>query len=185
MNPPPLFASRLKSLPLVSRLGLYGTRGGLVMRSGFQTVIGTVSETRYVQWLPSGAVVYPRRVLEEYSFDEWFRGYSYLEDLDFSYTLSKKLRLAIVADARFHHYPSTIGRVNPNSFGKSEVRNRLYFVRKHPELSLALCSIALSLRTLISLFLGVLKFQGAHFKRACGNIVGLVSVLTRSTGAVA
>jgi GT2 family glycosyltransferase len=185
MNQPPLFASNLKSLPLVSRLGLYDSRGGLVMRSGFQTVLGMASETRYVQWLPSGAVVYRRRILEEYCFDEWFGGYSYLEDLDFSYTLSKRFRLAVVASARFHHYPSSVGRINPFVFGKREVTNRLYFVRKHAELSPALCCVALSIRAMISTFLGLTKFEGAYFQRAWGNIVGLVSVATHGTEAMA
>ncbi len=185
MNQPPIYASKLKSLPLVSRLGLYDSRGGLVMRSGFQTVMGIVNGTRYVQWLPSGAVVYRRQVLEACSFDEWFRGYSYLEDLDFSYTLSKKYRLAVVANARFNHYPSSVGRISPYLFGKKEVTNRWRFVRKHPELSPALCWVALSIRALISTFLGLTSFEGTHFQRAWGNIVGLVSVATQRAGPVA
>ena len=185
MNHPPLYAAKLKSLPIVSRLGLYDSRGGLVMRSGFQTLMGSVSETRYVQWLTTCAVVYRRQVLEKYSFDEWFRGYSYLEDLDFSYTLSKRFRLAVVANSRFYHYPSSIGRIDPYAFGKREVTNRLRFVRKHQELSPALCYVALSLRALMSTFLGLTRFEGAFFKRAWGNIVGLVSVAADGTEAVA
>ncbi|MGO8787124.1 MAG: glycosyltransferase family 2 protein [Terriglobia bacterium] len=185
MNPPPRDASRLKSLRLVSRLGLYDSRGGLVMRSGFQTVIGIVSETRYVQWLPSGAAVYPRRILEEYCFDEWFRGYSYLEDLDFSYTLGKMYKLAVVANAQFHHYPSEIGRLDPYVFGKREVVNRFHFVRKHTELSPALCAFVLANRTLMSVILGVTTLRGAHLRRAWGNLVAVCSGLTHGSGSVA
>jgi hypothetical protein len=185
MNQPPLYASRVKSLRLVSRPGLYDSRGGLVMRSGFQTVIGIVPETRYVQWLPSGAVVYPRHIMEQYSFDERFRGYSYLEDLDFSYSIGKKYKLAIVANARFHHYPSTIGRIDPYVFGKREVANRFRFVRKHRELSPALCCVALFIRALLSLLLGVTRFEAAYFRRAGGNLVALFSSLTHGLKPVA
>ena len=185
MNQPPRYASRLKSLRLVAWLGLYDARGGLVMRSGFQTVIGIVSETRCVQWLPSGAAVYPRRILEEYSFDEWFHGYSYLEDLDFSYTLGKKYKLAVVANAQFHHYPSEIGRLDPYVFGKREVVNRLHFVRKHAELSPALCAFALAVRALMSIFLGVTRLERAHLRRAWGNLAAVFLILTRGSGAVA
>jgi glycosyltransferase involved in cell wall biosynthesis len=178
MNQPPLYGSRVKSLHLVSRLGLYDSRGGLVMRSGFQTVMGIVPETRYVQWLPSGAVVYPRHILQQYSFDEWFRGYSYLEDLDFSYSIGKKYKLAVVANARFYHYPSTVGRIDPYAFGKREVANRFRFVSKHRELSPALCAVALMTRAVLSVLLGVTRFEAAYFPRAWGNLVALFSSLT-------
>ena len=185
MNQAPRYASRLKSLRLISRLGLYDSRGGLVMRSGFQTVIGIVPETRYVQWLPSGAAVYPRRILEEYCFDEWFCGYSYLEDLDFSYALGKQFKLAVVADAQFRHYPSEIGRLNPYVFGKREVVNRFHFVRKHSELSPALCGLALAIRASMSVFLGVTRLKGAYFRRALGNFVAVFSSLTHRFSPVA
>ncbi|MFZ0964135.1 MAG: glycosyltransferase [Terriglobia bacterium] len=185
VNHPPLFASRLKSLRLASRLALYDARGGVVLRSGFHTLLGCVSQNQYVQWLPSTAVVYRRQVLAEQSFDEWYQGYSYLEDLDFSYSISRKYKLAVLAGARFCHYPSPIGRTDPYLFGKKEVLNRLHFVRKHPELSPAPCYVALFMRTLISTFLGLTKLEGAYFKRAWGNIVGLVSVVTHGTEAMA
>jgi glycosyltransferase involved in cell wall biosynthesis len=179
INQPPLYAPRLKSLPIVSRLGLYDSRGGLVMRSGFQTVLGIVTENRYVQWLPSGAVVYPRHVLNGHFMDEWFGGYSYLEDLDFSYDLGKKYKLVVVANARFSHYPSPIGRVDSYAFGKMEVANRLHFVKKHPELSPACCVLALAIRTLMSIFLGLRHRDGSYFRRAWGNVVGLAFVSAR------
>jgi hypothetical protein len=128
-------------------------------------------------------VVYRRQVIEKYSFDEWFRGYSYLEDLDFSYTLGKEYRLAVVANAQFHHYPSEIGRLNPYVFGKREVVNRLYFVKKHPELSPALCVFALAVRFLMSIVLGVTRLEGEHFRRAWGNLVAALSSLPRGAGA--
>jgi GT2 family glycosyltransferase len=179
MNQPPLYASRVKSLRLVSRLGLYDSRGGLVTRSGFQTVIGIVPATRYVQWLPSGAVVYLRHILQQYSFDEWLRGYSYLEDLDFSYRIGKKYKLAVVANAHFHHYPSASGRIDQYVFGKREVANRLRFVSKHREFSPALCYLGLVVRALLSLFQGITRFEAGLFRRAWGNLVGLFSSLTR------
>lgn len=184
MNQPPLFASRLKSLGFVSKLALYDSRGGVVLKSGFHTVIGAVTKTQYVQWLPSGAVVYRRHILEKHSLDEWYGGYSYLEDLDFSYDLGKKYKLAVVAGARFYHYPSRLGRIDSYAFGKIEVANRFHFVRKHPELSRVRCFFALMIRLLISVFLGLRNLDGSYFKRAGGNIVGLVSVFTHGVAPV-
>jgi glycosyltransferase involved in cell wall biosynthesis len=185
VNHPPLFASRLKSLKLASRLGLYDARGGKVLRSGFQTLLGFVLQTQYVQWLPSTAVVYQRQVLAEHAFDEWFQDYSYLEDLDFSYSISRKYQLAVLAGARFYHYPSPVGRTDPFRFGKKEVLNRLYFVRKHPELSPAACALALAVRAAMSIMLGVRNFEGEYFRRVLGNLIAASSSLTGGLGPAA
>jgi len=174
VNHPPRDFPGLKSLKFASRLALYDTRIGMVLRSGFHTQLGCISRTQYVQWLPSTAVVYHRQVLADFPFDEWYQGYSYLEDLDFSYSLGKKYKLAVVANAQFHHFPSKIGRMDAYSFGKKEVINRFRFVKKHPELSPGLCCLALAVRAGMSVVLGFARFDGWHFKRAGGNIIGLL-----------
>jgi GT2 family glycosyltransferase len=174
VNYPSLDAWRLKTLRLTSRLGLYDSRKGVVLRSGVHTMMPAIHENIYVQWLPTYAVVYSREVLAEFHFDEWFESYSYLEDLDFSYRIGMKYKLAVVADARFYHYPSEVGRPSPYLFGKKEVLNRLHFVSKHPELSRPLCWSALCIRTLMSVFLGITRFDGHYFQRVAGNVTGFV-----------
>ena len=172
VNYPSLDAPGLKSLRLTSRLGLYDSRKGLVLRSGIHTMMPAIIEDTYVRWLSSMAAVFRRRVLGEFTFDEWFENYSYLEDLDLSYRIGKKYRLAGVADARFYHYPSEVGRPSAYLFGKKEVLNRLYFVSKHPELSRSHCCLALFLRTLMSVILGLTRFQASQFTRVAGNLAG-------------
>jgi GT2 family glycosyltransferase len=184
MNHPEVMAAGFKSSALVSWLGFYSPQKGAVLKSGTHTMIGCPSETIYVSWLPTYAVVYRRDVLADFSFDPWFKGYSYLEDLDFSYRISRNHKLAVVADSCFHHYPSNIGRTEPYKFGKKEVLNRVHFVAKHPELSRLRCGLALSLRCLVSIFLGLTKLEGSFFKRAAGNLAGFVSWLTRQPESV-
>jgi len=173
LNDSPRPASWLKGRKITSRLGLYGTKKGAVLRSGFQVPFGHVSETIYVDWLPTYCVVYSRDVVEKYSFDEFFKGYSYLEDLDLSYRIGKKYRLAVVADARFYHYPSEIGRPDSYLFGKKEVINRLYFVSKHTEFSRPLCWFSLFVRMLLSMFEGFRQLEASHLQRVAGNLAGL------------
>jgi GT2 family glycosyltransferase len=175
INSPPLYASRLKSLRAVEMIGLYSKNRGRVLPSGFHTIIDYLPETMFVQWLPTGAVVWRRKILEQFKFDEWFVGYSYLEDLDFSYRVGKWYHLAVVSDARYYHYPASEGRGDSYVFGKREVANRLYFVRKHPELSLRKCYLSLVVRILISLSRGVGERKPEYFQRALGNILGLLS----------
>jgi len=173
-NHPPLDWPFLKRLPLVERLGLYSGRGGAVTSSGFQTMIGPVDATAWTDWLPSGASVWRREIFRRFRFDEWFAGYSYLEDLDFSYRVGKAARLAVVAPARYRHLPAAGGRGTGYAFGVREVLNRTHFVCKHAELSIAKCRAALGLRSLISLAFAVRERQPSYAARAFGNAVGLV-----------
>jgi GT2 family glycosyltransferase len=144
--------------------------GGRVLASGFPTPIYPVGENARVQWLETIAVVFRREVAERFQFDEFFAGYSYLEFLDFTYTISKQCKLYVVSDAWVTHHSSPIK--NSYLLGKKQVVNRIYFVRKHRELSLPRCLGALSLHTGFNLALGLILRDGGHLKRALGNAVG-------------
>ena len=172
-NSPPRRKPLLKHSNLAERLGLYSSRPGSVSLSGWHTVVGEVNETLFVEWLPSGASVFRREVFRKSVFDEFFHSYSYLEDLDFSYTISRRGCLAIVADAGFNHYPSPGGRVSARQFGRFEVRNRLYFVRKH-HLSLPRCYVGLAIRWGMSVSSALLRRDSGLFKRALGNLEELM-----------
>jgi len=177
VNHPPLFASGLKQLPLAERFGLYSAKQGAVLPSGFQVMLIALDENRPVQWLPSGTSVWRREVFGEYRFDEWYAGYSYLEDLDFSYEVGKKYKLVVVAEARQFHYPSPRCRLDGYRFGLREVANRLHFVRKHGELSVAKCYAALSMRAILSLAMAVRERNRDYLRRTAGNVVGLAKSL--------
>jgi len=178
-NHPLLYASRLKRSVLAKRLGLYGDERGKVLPSGFQTMIGRVTEDVFVEWLPSGAAVWMSSILGTFQFDEWYEGYSYLEDLDFSYRVGKAFRLAVVADALYFHYPASSGRGDGFVFGRREVRNRLYFVGKNRELSMARCRMALLARTAMSFFLFVRERKRTYLDRAAGNFLELLGTGSR------
>ena len=183
MNPPPTSGTKLKATTLVEWLGLYSRQKGVVMPSGWQTLTGTVSETIFADWLPSTAAIWRREVFDDYMFDENFDGYSYLEDLDFSYSVGKQYMLAVVADAKYWHYSSLFGRVNQYKFGKIEVRNRIYLVKKHG-LSLSRCYFGILIRFFMTIGNGLRTGECSHFRRAIGNCIGFVqsfSLLTSSS----
>lgn len=170
----------LKRSFVAHSLGLYDRRPGAVARSGFQTMIGRPAKTLRVSWLPTGASVWRREVFREFRFDDGFEGYSYLEDLDFSYRVGKVYGLAVVADARCRHLQAEDGRESGYAFGQREVRNRLYFVKKHPELSPVRCYAALVLRMVMSLTQAARNGRTALLGRAAGNAVGLARSLLGS-----
>jgi GT2 family glycosyltransferase len=176
-NHPPLDLAGLKRTPIAEALGLYARRGGAVTASGFQTMIGPVEATAWADWLPTGASVWRREIFRGHRFDEWYSGWSYLEDLDFSYRVGRAYRLAVVASARYRHLPAAGGRPGGFAFGVREVLNRLHFVRKHDELSPARCRAALMARLLMSLAFAVREMDASYAARAFGNAAGLARAL--------
>lgn len=173
-NHPPFAGNEWKRSRVLDWLGLYGSRPGSVSASGWATAHGRCESTERVEWLPSGAIVWRRDVWEELGFDEFFSGYSYLEDLEVSYRASRRWELFVVADALYWHLPADEGRMARFSFGKTEVRNRLYFVRKHG-LSRGRCWSTLCLRCLLSLAEGVLRPEADPLRRAAGNAVQMAA----------
>jgi GT2 family glycosyltransferase len=173
-NHPPLDWPLLKRARFAESLGLYARRGGSVTPSGFQTMIGPVAITEWTDWLPGGASVWRREIFRRHRFDEWFDGYSYLEDLDFSYRVGRTSRLAVVATARYLHLQAPGGRGGGYAFGLREVLNRVHFVKKYPEFSPGKCYAALSARLLMSLALAARERKASFVARAFGNTVGLV-----------
>jgi len=174
-------AAWLKGLWLIRWSGLYSDRPGRVMPSGWQTLAANVPETLEVEWLSSCASVWRWKVLAKHRFDEFFDGYSYLEDLDFSYSVGREYRLAIVAKAGFCHYPSPGGRGSSYHFGKVEVRNRLYFVRKHG-LSVGRCYLGLLIRVLITAGSALLRLSRCGLARAGGNLAAIARDLVALGG---
>jgi hypothetical protein len=126
-------------------------------------------------------VAWRRSALEAAGFDEYFDSYSYLEDLDISYSIGKHSKLAIVADAGYRHFPGVGGRVSNRRFGRLEVRNRLYFVRKHG-LSVPRCLLAIAVRLFMTLSSALLRLDAAQFARAAGNLEGLITGLPARSG---
>ena len=173
VNHPAMDLAGFKRTPLAEALGLYARRGGTVTASGFQTMVGTVEAIQWTEWLPNGASVWRREIFYGHLFDEWYTGYGYLEDLDFSYRVGRTYRLAVVAAARYRHLPAGGGRPAGFAFGVQEVLNRLHFVKKHHDLSTVKCRAALAARLAMSLALAVRGRDASFAARAFGNAVGL------------
>ena len=102
--------------------------------------------------------------------------------MDFSYRVGKNYKLVVVADAKYYHYSSHAGQFNYFIFGKSEVLNRLYFVRKNKELSILKCYFSLILRAFLNLALSIKEAKIIYFDRFCGNIVSILGTLAGKEG---
>lgn len=145
---------------------------GIVLPSGYNTLMCPAPKTKEVQWLFGGATVWKSKIFDEFLFDGWFEGTGLCEDLDFSYRVGKKFKLFVIADAKVDHLTGTAGRRRNVWFGASQIKNRYYFVKKNKELSKALCLWAGLGQLLENMALGVLSLSGHYFLRVWGNLMG-------------
>jgi len=150
---------------------------GEVLASGFQSRPFPLNGATPVQWIPGYAMIFRRKVLEEFKFDEWFGGYARFEDADLTYRVSRKYDLFVLQDARIRH-PARLEAVDfSRALGAMEVVNKVYFVKKNTGLSMTLCIWALCGYTLNNLVKGVFTLNKRYFLRACGNLSGFIQLI--------
>lgn len=151
---------------------------GIVRRSGYHSMICPVERTTYTDWLFGGATVWRRAVVHAFPYDEWFTGTGFLEDVDYSFTVSRQFRLAVVADARVEHLSPPIRPDRQYLVGQWQIINRMYFVRKHRQLSPWLCLWALVGQAIVNVAKACLRHDRSGWDRFRGNLAGFRSLLS-------
>ena len=81
--------------------------------------------------LPGGITAYKRKLFTEYHFDEVLVKYCLGEDMDLSYRVGKKYKLAFATDATALHNHSQIGRYDPIESYACKVASYTYFYKKN------------------------------------------------------
>ena len=165
---------KVKTSNFFNYFGLYSSKPGKLLKSGWHTKILNVKRDIYVDWIYTTACVYKSKSILNFKFDENFSQYGYLEDLDFSLNLRRINKKIIIAHlAKFQH-PVNIDR-SSFSFGVMEVINRYKIVKKN-NLNHYFFLIFVFLRFLISA-IGIFKLRIDSFSRAIGNIYGTIICL--------
>lgn len=168
---------KIKTSNLLESLGLYSSKPGKIMSSGWHTKILNVKNDTYADWAYTTASIYKSKDIYNCRFDERFGTYGYLEDLDFSLNLKKNNKKFIIAHkAKFLH-PINIDRSSYN-FGIIEVFNRYIIVKKY-NLNKKIFFLAAFLKFVI-LFFGIFKGDTRLFLRSLGNIAGIFKIIINS-----
>jgi len=97
---------------------LWGKRGK-VLPSG-RIVIGQDLESpplALVDWLDGASMSYRVAVFDEHRFDDRLRGWSWGEDFDFGFRVSRNAHLMVTADARCIHHLSPLNRHSAERLG--------------------------------------------------------------------
>ena len=164
---------------LMQRIGVSRVGIGSVAPSGLVCEVGRVNNDIESDWLCGGATVWRREVIEAYSYDNWFQGTGFMEDVDYSYRVRERYRLFVLAAARLAHFTPPVRPDRQFLFGKWQVINRMYIVRKYRHRGLSLRKAwGASLLLLVSNSVrGILYRQSGLWDRGLGNMAGIVSEL--------
>lgn len=168
-----------RSPGLASLFLLNDRRPGRMLRSGFHTQIPFITTLLETDWLYGGGTIWRREVIAEFSYDEWYVGTGYLEDVDYSFRVRQKYRLFLVGDARLNHYSHPVALDRNYVLGRQQVVNRVYFVRKMGTFSNAAFGWALFGQFVHNMAATVTRRDSAGVRRAAGNVSGLAEVLLR------
>ncbi len=169
------FIEKIKKTKFIKKLKIYSDNPGIVTKSGWQTKITKVNFNRLTYWLSTQASIFNLKKIKKINFDENLGIYSYLEDLDFSYKVSKLGKLIIYSKS-FYITKNIVSRSNL-SFGIKELLNRYIFV-KNNKLSkkyFLIGSFILTLKNLAQIFF----FDIKKFNRGLGNLISYIFILKK------
>ena len=152
---------------------------GSIAPSGVVRELGEVQVNLETDWLCGGAQIWLREVIDNYSYDNWFQGTGFMEDVDYSYGVRERYRLFVVAAARLAHFTPPVRPDRQFLFGKWQVVNRMYIVRKYRHRGLSLHKAwGVSLILLVANSVrGIFNRQPGLLDRSMGNLAGIVSEL--------
>jgi glycosyltransferase involved in cell wall biosynthesis len=89
-----------------------------------------------VDMFPGYSMNFRRELVLRNKCDEWFSGYSFREDVDLSYRISRGAKLIMVPDARFVHNNSSINRLDYKRLKQMQFKNYYYLFVKFKKKSL-------------------------------------------------
>lgn len=155
-------------------IGLYSKVPGTVLKSGWHTKISDLKKDTYVEWMYSGATLFEARKIKGMRFANLNKGFNYLEDLHFSYELTKKkFKHIVISKAMVYNY--NFAERNDFNFGLIEIINRYKFVKKYNKKKLLFYFTAIV--RMIYLIKNIPKFKLSWVFRFVGNCAGLLLCL--------
>jgi Predicted glycosyltransferases len=107
-------------------------KNGALLSSGFGLGIDYKNQALgEIGWLSGCNMVFRREVFEGRWFDENLCRYAYMEDIDFSYRVSKQFRLVYIPEACYHHFQAPQGRLKDAERYAMLLRHHHYLFKKN------------------------------------------------------
>lgn len=139
---------------ILSKVFLIDNFKGKMTVSGFGYPIhgfeGENERPIQVEMLSGCNMNFRKELLKNDKFDEWFTGYSFREDVEFSYRMSKKTILKMIPEAKLYHNYSKSNRMDIQDQKMMEIKNCYYIYNKY--MKKTMISDFLFLYSLLGLF---------------------------------
>jgi GT2 family glycosyltransferase len=159
-------------------------REGKLLPSGLPTYPHGHALFKEVEILSGGMAAYSLSVLRENKFDEYFTGYAYMEDVEYSYRVSRKHKLFYEPKAIAEHRHSPIARDQIADNRKMYLVNHHYIFNKHlfPRCKMCLFPYLWAILGLLLQSLWLRQWQA--LAGYIQGIKGLVNTIRRETDAL-
>ena len=169
---------------LLSFFLMAGKQPGAMLPSAYAVHLPFIGETFETKWLYGGATLWTRDVIENFDYDEWFAGYGFLEDVDYSFRVAQKHRLYVVGDSCCLHHSVGLSDSKQFIFGKQQIYNRIYFARKMKTFSAWAVYWAIFGNILMNGAALIKNHNQSTWGRLKGNFVGLWAALKGNTNSI-
>lgn len=146
---------------------------GKITSAGYPTPIPFVTSDVKTDWIYGGATFWAADIFKKFNYDEWFAGTGYLEDVDFSYRVSREYDLMISASAKCNHYDHGVSLQREASRAEWQLTAWWYFVNKFEDFSKISISWAMFGLIFRNLLMLIATRNQKHLQRAKGYWKGL------------
>jgi glycosyltransferase involved in cell wall biosynthesis len=165
----------IKKSSIFSFLDIYNSKPGIVTKSGWHTKAINLKKDTFVDWLPTQAVIYVKKKIQKKNFEILYGKYSYLEDLDFSFSIKNRNNLIICSKAKY--YSNNKIKRNSFNFGFKEILNRYIFIKKF-DLSTIRFFVNAILLSIKNMLVSFLSFKKEFYLQSLGNIASILYIIS-------
>jgi len=155
----------------------HGNGDGTLRRSGLPALqwISNRDHIAPTQILP-GVCSYRKIVFDQFRFDEHLSGYGYMEDIDFSYRVSRRHLLIYTPFAKLAHYHSPAGRERQRAIFAMMIYNQWYLTKKNVGITAINLPFILWSYVGASIFATVQCLKFRSFGPLKGTMIGLLQI---------
>jgi len=164
---------------------LNGRGQSRVLKSG-RNVAGQgpdVKSPTNVEWLSGCTMSYRKRVFQSHRFDERLEGWSWGEDFDFGFRVSRSGRLVVEPEARCNHRTSPVNRLSRERLGYESTILLYCWVKeqRHNGMSLMLFWWSVAGEVLIRILRGVMASRRKELSQVRGMLRAIWLIWTKSS----
>lgn len=151
---------------------------GRMTLAGSPSLLRKTDKNIEVDWLSGGTTFWHHKALKKYSYDEWFEGVGYFEDVDFSYRISREYALLLCGPSKCAHYHHPVSIRKNLPLGTWQITSWWYFVNKTGDFKRIYTLWGMFFVFFNNTVFGILRPKSYRLLKAIGNLKGFWLIIT-------